>query len=104
MESEVSLIFDIETDGLLKDVGNYQSLSPQELGRSHELVLGKHSGASSVMMAYQQLGVTVTKAEAQLLLPAVRNYAIRFKNAPSPADLERFLTEIRECSLDQMLG
>jgi homocitrate synthase NifV len=34
----------IHVDGLLKDRGNYEAFQPEELGREHRLVLGKHSG------------------------------------------------------------
>jgi homocitrate synthase NifV len=37
----------IHVDGLLKDRGNYEAFQPEELGREHRLVLGKHSGRTA---------------------------------------------------------
>ena len=47
----------IHVDGLLKHRRNYEGLNPDELGRSHSLVLGKHSGAHMVRNRYRELGI-----------------------------------------------
>ena len=83
----------IHVDGLLKDPANYQGVDPAEIGRVHTLVLGKHSGASGVMLAYEQLGIKINRAEATLLLPRVREYVTRYKRAPGAAELESMLQE-----------
>ena len=41
----------IHVDGLLKDRRNYENFAPEELGRTHRLVLGKHSGVPRVIDA-----------------------------------------------------
>ena len=46
----------IHVDGILKYRGNYEGLNPDEVGRTHHLVLGKHSGAHMVRITYQNLG------------------------------------------------
>lgn len=81
----------IHTDGLLKDPSNYQSLDPMLLGRSHELVLGKHSGAHMVIHAYQALGIDLSRAEAQELLEKIRSFATQTKRTPSSEELMEFL-------------
>lgn len=69
----------IHVDGILKDPNNYQGMDPIDIGRCHTLVLGKHSGASGVIQAYSELGVQVTRDEANMLLPYVRNLAMKNK-------------------------
>lgn len=81
----------IHVDGLLKDPDNYQALTPQEVGRSHQLVLGKHSGTRGVILAYQEAGLEISKHDAVMLLPYVRDFATRYKRAPKKVDLESFL-------------
>jgi homocitrate synthase NifV len=83
----------IHVDGLLKDRGNYEAFRPEELGRRHQLVLGKHSGAHGVREAYARLGVALSAAQAQGLLERVRAHVGASKRAPSDADLIRFHTE-----------
>lgn len=80
----------IHVDGLLKDPNNYQGVDPAIVGRSHQLVLGKHSGTQGVIHAYQQLGISINRQQAQTLLLQVRRFVSEHKHAPSSADLHRF--------------
>jgi homocitrate synthase NifV len=85
----------IHVDGLLKDPRNYQGIDPAEVGRSHRLVLGKHSGRHGVQMAYAEaLATTIDDAQAEQLLPLVRRFVTATKHAPEGADLRRFLDEL----------
>jgi homocitrate synthase NifV len=83
----------IHVDGLLKDPRNYQSFDPAELGRAHELVLGKHSGAAGVRWAYARIGVALGEAEAAALLPWIREFVTRAKRAPSEHELHQLLQQ-----------
>jgi homocitrate synthase NifV len=83
----------IHVDGLLKDRGNYEAFQPEELGRSHRLVLGKHSGSHGVCNAYARLGVDLTADQAGVLLERIRDHVTQTKCAPSDAELIRFYFE-----------
>ncbi|WP_018989084.1 homocitrate synthase [Aromatoleum toluclasticum] len=85
----------IHVDGLVKDAGNYQSFDPAEVGRSHRLVLGKHSGAASVVNACSELGLEVDAVTARLVLERVREHAMRTKSSPDLRELMRFHRECR---------
>jgi len=76
----------IHVDGLLKDKKCYEALDPEVLGRSHRLVLGKHSGLGAVMNALKELGLDVRSEEARSILALVRAYAERTK-AAVPSDV-----------------
>ena len=81
----------IHVDGLLKDRRNYEPFAPEEVGRAHRLVLGKHSGSRGVMAAYARLGIEIEPVRAQWLLACVRRHVTATKQAPLDADLLRFL-------------
>ncbi len=83
----------IHVDGLMKDVRNYESFDPQELGRSHSTVLGKHSGSAAVRAAYARLGLHLTSEDSQALLERIREHVVATKQAPSDEDLERLYLE-----------
>jgi homocitrate synthase NifV len=85
----------IHVDGLLKDRSNYEVFAPEELGREHRLVLGKHSGAHGVRHAFARLGVTLADAEVPALLDCIRAHAARHKREPSDTDLRRFHRRVR---------
>lgn len=80
----------IHVDGLIKDPLNYQGVDPAEMGRNHELVLGKHSGTTSVLLAYNQLGMALTHIEAEHILGHIRRYVTSTKHSPDQGDLVRF--------------
>jgi homocitrate synthase NifV len=77
----------IHVDGLLKDPDTYQGFDPREVGRSHTLVIGKHSGAHGIMAAYARMGLSVSPAEARELLPDIRAFAERAKRSPADHEL-----------------
>lgn len=80
----------IHVDGLLKDLNNYQGVDPAIVGRSHQLVLGKHSGTQGVIHAYGELGIPVNRTQAQALLTQVRGFVSVYKRTPLATDLNRF--------------
>lgn len=84
----------IHVDGLLKDPNNYQGVDPALVGRSHQLVLGKHSGSQGVMHAYRQLGIQLNRWQAGHLLPLIRQFVSRNKRAPHSAELNQFLLNL----------
>lgn len=92
----------IHVDGLLKDPLNYQGLDPAEVGRTHRMVLGKHSGAHALQLGYAELGITLSREEATLLLPSLRRLVTRTKQTPEPAQLralhESLLTSLHDSS------
>ncbi|MBT2972215.1 MAG: homocitrate synthase [Candidatus Thiodiazotropha sp. (ex Ctena orbiculata)] len=84
----------IHVDGLMKDRRNYQGVDPAELGRDHEFVLGKHSGSHAVIQAYADMGMALSRAQAETLLLLVRRHAVENKRPPAARDLRRFYLEI----------
>lgn len=83
----------IHVSGLLRDRRNYEALDPTELGRRHIVVLGKHSGLTSVLHACGELGLSPTVPQAKAMLTRVRALACETKRPPSPDELRRFLAE-----------
>jgi len=84
----------IHVDGLLKDPLNYQGVDPAAVGREHRLVLGKHSGTSAVLRCFGEMGITLDRDQANLLLPAIRLFASEHKRAPSNLELEAFYVSL----------
>ena len=85
----------IHVDGLLKDLNNYQGVNPAIVGRSHQLVLGKHSGTQGVIHAYKQLGIAINRHQAQALLVQVKGFVNQYKCVPQVTDLNRFHQNLR---------
>ena len=81
----------IHVDGLMKDTRNYQSLNPKDLGREHQLVLGKHSGTGYLKKIYADMGYHLEREQLDLLLQQVRQYAALYKSSPDSNQLIAFL-------------
>ncbi|MFK4754582.1 MULTISPECIES: homocitrate synthase [Oceanospirillaceae] len=77
----------IHVDGLIKDPLNYQGLDPLELGRQHQMVLGKHSGKHGLIRAYQDIGIELLSWQVPLLLQQLRILVTRSKQVPSASQL-----------------
>ncbi len=85
----------IHVDGLLKDARNYQGIDPAEVGRRHDLVLGKHSGRTSVRQVYGSLlDLDLAPEQAERVLPLVRSFVTHHKRSPGLGELRGFLAEI----------
>lgn len=84
----------IHVDGLLKNPLNYQGIDPAIVGRSHQLILGKHSGSQGIIYAYRQIGVELSTHQARSLLPVVRRFVTEHKRSPLHQDLAQLLLSI----------
>ena len=80
----------IHVDGLIKNPLNYQGFDPDEVGRVHRMVLGKHSGSRAVRQAYAKLGIALTDRQAGDMLARIRDHAVERKRPPDSDDLRRF--------------
>lgn len=89
----------IHVDGLLKDPLNYQALNPAEVGRTHEFVLGKHSGTHAVQKVFSDMGVYLDKNAANRILLAVRSFVTQVKRAPLITELQEIY--LQDCAAAQ---
>jgi len=69
----------LHADGVLKDPCNYEGFDPAEVGLSRQIVVGKHSGCSGMIERYSKLGIMLSRTDANLLLPVIRQEALRRK-------------------------
>jgi homocitrate synthase NifV len=88
----------IHVDGLIKDPLNYQGLvDPVELGSSHRLILGKHSGTHAVRRAYEDIGLELHNEQASAILANIRRFVTSTKRIPEISDLHRFYAQLTDC-------
>ena len=80
----------IHVNGLLKDAGTYEALDPRRFGRRREIVLGKHSGLSSVVHALESLGLSTDEPRSRRVLDQVRAHAQRVKRSIHTTEILEF--------------
>jgi homocitrate synthase NifV len=77
----------IHADGILKNPQTYEPFAPEDVGLSHVLTVGKHSGSHLLWQQLQQCGVQLERQEARSLLDAVRERAIKLKRSLTQEEL-----------------
>ncbi|HIE12418.1 MAG TPA: homocitrate synthase [Desulfotomaculum sp.] len=69
----------IHADGVLKHPKAYEAFQPEEVGLARQIVIGKHSGTASLRAKFAEYGITLTRHQAEELLPEVRKAAVEYK-------------------------
>lgn len=86
-----SLVFSHESGihvaGLLARAETYQGLDPALFGRTHDVVIGKHSGTKAIAHVLEQEGITLNSDVSALLMELVRMTATETKRAISANEL-----------------
>lgn len=77
----------LHTDGVLKDPRNYEGFAPEDVGLKRHIVAGKHSGTNGIVESFRQIGVPISREEAQEMMAKVRSTAQRIKGPLAPQDL-----------------
>ena len=76
-----SSIFDMEAgihvDGIAKSAKMYEPFEPEIVGMKRRLIIGKHSGRTSVLMKCRDMGLNLREGGEAALLSAVQEYSIR---------------------------
>ena len=92
----------LHTDGVLKNPLNYEGFPPEEVGLTRHIVVGKHSGTNGIVESYRQIGIPISREEAQQLIARVRSTAQRLKGPLGAKDLLRLhegISGLTPCSL-----
>ncbi|MDR0778181.1 MAG: homocitrate synthase [Methanomassiliicoccaceae archaeon] len=77
----------IHTDGIIKDHKNYEPYEPEECGLERKIVIGKHSGRSTLISDLGKRGISLDDDTAQLLLDNVRKASIAMKRSLTSDEL-----------------
>jgi homocitrate synthase NifV len=98
----------VHADGVIKNPQNYEGFDPAEVGLSRYLVLGKHSGTSSLLARFNELGIALSKEEASRLLERVREKSQEVRRPLKDRELRRLYQVSRRpviaASLDRAAG
>ncbi len=71
----------IHADGVIKNPRNYEIFSPEEVGLTRQLVVGKHSGSHTILHKFREFGIELTPDEATDILAMARSTAVELKRA-----------------------
>lgn len=77
----------IHVHGLLADTSTYEPIKPEIIGRERKIVLGKHAGKSSVILALKELGIETNDEQKEEIVVRIKDLGDKGKQV-TDADLE----------------
>ncbi|ADC65561.1 isopropylmalate/citramalate/homocitrate synthase [Ferroglobus placidus DSM 10642] len=83
----------IHTSAVLRDAKTYEPISPEVIGRSRSIVLGKHAGKASVEAIMKELGYKATKEQMQEILKRVKEIGDKGKRV-TDADVRAIIETV----------
>jgi len=86
----------IHADAVYKDPRNYEVFTPEEVGMKRRIIIGKHSGTSTVIEVLKRHGIKVSKEEAAKILVRVRETAVALKRALTEMELIYIYQDLTE--------
>jgi D-citramalate synthase len=76
----------IHTHGLLANTATYEPITPETIGRKRQIMLGKHAGRTSVLMALREIGLEATESQVDEITRQVKDLGDKGKHV-TDADL-----------------
>lgn len=87
----------IHADGIEKNPKTFEPYSPEEIGQTRKLYIGKHSGKRAVQIKLEELKLDYRNIDLEMLLRLVRERSIKLKRSIKDSELaEIFNTLVRE--------
>jgi homocitrate synthase NifV len=77
----------IHADGVYKDPRNYENFPPEEVGNKRKIIIGKHSGTSTIIEVLKKYGIGIDRVTAAEILAQVRAMSISLKRALTEMEL-----------------
>lgn len=84
----------IHAKGVLKNPHTFEPYSPEEVGATRRMVIGKHSGRAAIKSVLQEQGIECDDDLLQLCLEQVREASIRKGGEVPPAELIEIYREL----------
>ncbi len=77
----------IHVHGLIADTSTYEPITPELVGRERRIVLGKHAGKSSVLLALKELGISTSEKQVDEIVARMKELGDKGKHV-TDADLQ----------------
>ncbi len=71
----------VHVNAMLCDKRTYEPIAPEEVGNNRNIIIGRHSGSSSVVHYFRKRGILLTRSEAKALLLKAQEMS-RLDNLP----------------------
>ena len=85
----------IHTEGILKNPANYEAFSPEAVGLTRQMIIGKHSGSNAIMHKFNiEFGIEIDHETANKILERVRATAVELKRPLFDKELMLLYKEI----------
>jgi homocitrate synthase NifV len=84
----------IHADGAYKNPRTYEAFDPEEVGLVRQIVVGKHSGTTTLRKKFAEFGKDLSEEQSKQLLEKVRKHAIELKRPLFDKELIQLYNEL----------
>lgn len=77
----------IHVHGLLANTSTYEPFAPELVGRERKIVLGKHAGKSSILLALKEFGIEASEKQVEEIVSRIKELGDKGKHV-TDADLQ----------------
>ncbi|SFR58262.1 homocitrate synthase/isopropylmalate synthase family protein [Anaeromicropila populeti] len=85
----------IHVDGIAKNPSNYEAYPPESVGQTTKIILGKHSGTSSVEIKLKELGMGSVDQETTLvILRKIKKLSMKKRDSLSDEEFNSIVREV----------
>ena len=84
----------IHADGAIKNPLTYEAFDPQEIGLVRQIIVGKHSGTSTLQKKFQEFNINLSKEMGNKLLERVRKSSVELKRSLFDKELVQLFQEL----------
>lgn len=85
-------IFNVESgihvNGISKNPSTYEPYDPSEIGRKRNIIIGKHSGISSLEIKLKELNINYNSKNLQIMLEDVRKFSMQKRRGLSNEEVK----------------
>jgi D-citramalate synthase len=90
----------IHTSAIMKDSSTYEPITPEMVGRTRQLVLGKHAGKASIKEIMKKLGYRATNEQMKEILARVKEIGDKGK-VVTDADVKTIIETVLQIKMEK---
>ncbi len=93
----------IHTDGVMKFLSNYEPYSPDEVGMERKIIIGKHSGRSTIVDVLSKKGIEIDNDAAAEILRLVRKTSVSLKRSLLPNEVFYIYQDYKDGRMSELI-
>ncbi|MCX7714546.1 MAG: isopropylmalate synthase [Clostridia bacterium] len=86
----------IHVDGIIKNSTNFEPFEPRDVGGKRKVIVGKHSGKSTVVMKLKKYNISIDNQKISMLLEMIKSKSIEMGRSLSDEEFIKLAKEVEK--------